>query len=118
MINKLTYLIPIDTCKVWLTQLFHKYIKHQLKSIYLGFFGKVCVKKSKNYFFLKKKKYKCFLLWQNTYLSYPGSNFYKIYFNSNILLKKRLTPRGKIIMGPNTFLLKRKKFISSFVNIL
>ena len=62
MINKLTFLVPIDNCKVWVSQLFHKYIKNQLKYITLGFFGKVCIKKSKDYIFLKKKKFKCFLL--------------------------------------------------------
>ena len=34
--------------------------------------------------------------------------------NSIVLLKKRLTPKGKSIRGPILRIIKRKKFISSF----
>lgn len=34
--------------------------------------------------------------------------------NSAVLLKKRMTPRGKELVGPASILLKRKKFLSTF----
>jgi ribosomal protein L14 len=38
--------------------------------------------------------------------------------NNVVLLKKRLTPRGKSIAGPIIKKIKRKKFISSFAGAL
>jgi len=45
-------------------------------------------------------------------------SFLKFKVNTNILLKKRLTPKGKEIMGPGVFKLKRKKFLMTFIKIL
>jgi ribosomal protein L14 len=118
MIYKQSNLIPIDSSKIWLTRVFHKYCKNNLISIKLGFFGKCSVKKSKFYSFLKKKKFRFFLLWTLKPVKYLDNTFISQNFNSSVLLKKRLTPKGKIIFGPNTFTLKRKKFIKSFINIL
>ena len=38
--------------------------------------------------------------------------------NSVVLLKKRMTPRGKELVGPASILLKRKKFLSTFSGYL
>lgn len=38
--------------------------------------------------------------------------------NSVILLKKRLTPKGKEIYGPVTKKIRRKKFINSFAGLI
>lgn len=38
--------------------------------------------------------------------------------NSCVLLKKRMTPRGRELSGPITYRVKKKKFASSFCGIL
>ena len=35
-----------------------------------------------------------------------------------VLLKKRMTPRGKELLGPITYGLKRRKFVSSFGGVV
>lgn len=38
--------------------------------------------------------------------------------NSVVLLKKRLTPRGKELVGPMTFGMRRRKFSASFLGLI
>jgi large subunit ribosomal protein L14 len=42
----------------------------------------------------------------------------KFDYNSGVLLKKRLTPRGTELYGPATKFIRRKKFISSFSGLI
>jgi len=118
VVLKETRLVPIDNSKIWSSLVFHKYVPSQLTFIKLNFFAKVCVKSSKYYNFLKKKKFKCFIWWTVFRLKYIDNTTISNSFSSNIILKKRLTPRGKIILGPSMYILKRKKFINSFINVL
>ena len=48
----------------------------------------------------------------------PDTSFFEFSVNSNIILKKRLHARGKVIMGPCTYTIKRKKFLKSFVKLI
>jgi ribosomal protein L14 len=41
-------------------------------------------------------------------------SFIKFKTNNIVLLKKRLTPRGKELLGPVDANVRRKKFVSSF----
>ena len=41
-------------------------------------------------------------------------SFFSYKKNESIFLKKRMTPRGKIVKGSISFLIKKKKFISPF----
>jgi large subunit ribosomal protein L14 len=45
-------------------------------------------------------------------------SYVKFKFNSVVLLKKRLTPKGKEIIGPTLTNIKRKKFLASFAGII
>jgi ribosomal protein L14 len=38
--------------------------------------------------------------------------------NSVVLLKKRMTPRGKELFGPITYGVRRRKFVSSFSGVI
>jgi len=44
--------------------------------------------------------------------------FIKFKFNSLVLLKKRLSSKGKEIVGPGLRLTQRKKFLMSFPGVL
>ena len=44
--------------------------------------------------------------------------FIKFFANNVVLLKKRLTPRGKELFGPVPSIIKRKKFKSSFPGVV
>lgn len=46
-----------------------------------------------------------------------GASFY-FKENNVILLKKRLSPKGKEVVGPSVRKIKRKKFVSSFAGAL
>ena len=59
----------------------------------------------KTYTYLLKTKFKI----NNHCLS-----FYNYKKNDSVFLKKRMTPRGKIVKGTVPFLVKKKKFISPF----
>lgn len=41
-------------------------------------------------------------------------SFFKYKKNESLFLKKRMTPRGKMVKGSISFLIKKKKFISPF----
>lgn len=48
----------------------------------------------------------------------PDTSFFKFNINNSIILKKRLHARGKVIMGPCTYTIKRKKFLKSFIKLI
>lgn len=116
MIQRTTILRVSDTCGITKVKCFHIYQKKKNFIGYVGNFIKVSVRKthSKLKQSLKRKKIKAiFTLFKKTYRK-PDSSLIKFSSNSCVLLKKRLTPRGKLIIGPVIYNIKRKKFISSF----
>lgn len=62
----------------------------------------------------KKSKHVGILIKSKHHILKKDSSFIRFYCNSCVLLKRRLTPRGAIIKGLVSRLIKRKKFISSF----
>ena len=51
-------------------------------------------------------------------ISLHDGTFFKFKFNSSVLLKKRLSAKGKEIVGPGIKTIGRKKFLMSFSGIL
>jgi large subunit ribosomal protein L14 len=45
-------------------------------------------------------------------------SYVRIQENAVVLLKKRMTPRGKELIGPVTYGLRRRKFTASFSGVL
>lgn len=66
----------------------------------------------------KKKKVKNFLIRAVKFYILPDTSFFQFSENTNIILKKRLHARGKVLMGPCTYTIKRKKFLKSFVKLI
>ena len=116
MIQKNTILKVSDTCGITKVKCFHIYQKKKFFTGYVGNFIKVSVRRthSKLKQVFKRKKIKAiFIVFRQNFLKPDGSNL-KFSKNSCVLLKKRLTPRGKLVTGPIIYNLKRKKFVSSF----
>lgn len=119
MIQKSTYLVPADRCGVWWVSVFHLYQGYSRKTAYCGNFIKVSVKKTKPDNWLKKKsKVKSIVIRTKKECSKLDGTYFKFFFNSSVLLKKRLTPRGKEVTGPIPSIIKRHKFKSSFPGII
>ena len=62
-------------------------------------------KKSKSVAFIVRTKKETFK---------RDGSYVKFKQNSAVLLKKRMTPQGKEVVGPILYNVKRKKFVSSF----
>lgn len=115
MIQKHTYLVPVDKCGVYWVMVFHLYNGFNQKVTYTGRFVKASVKETKPENWLKKKtKLRSFIIRTKKFFRKVDSSNIVFLFNSGVLLKKRLTPRGKEIYGSILYNIKRKKFISSF----
>ncbi len=112
-------LIPADKCGVEVVKVFHLYQGSSRKQSFVGDFVKVSVKRVVPGNIIKKKaKIKGILVRTKFAVQLNDGTTYKFKDNNVVLLKKRLTPRGKEIVGPTSRFLKRKKFVSSFVGAL
>ena len=119
MIQKGTYLIPIDKCGVWWVNTFHIFKGFKNKIGKSGNFIKISIKKTKpNNWIIKKSKINSIITLTKKEIKIEDNSLYKFKNNNCILLKKRLTPKGKEIIGPGLKIIKRKKFLVSFSGIL
>ena len=115
MIQKNTIIKPADNCGVIKSKVFHVYKGSKGKLAFVGDFLKTSQKVVKPENPIKKKsKIKAILIRTLFINNRKDGSFVSFSKNSIVLLKKRLTPRGKAIRGPIIRLIKRKKFISSF----
>lgn len=119
MIQKFSKLCPSDKCGVWTVGVFHLYKGFNRRSTCSGEFIKVSTKKVKpNNWIIKGSKHKSIInLTKTNKVKNDGSKI-KLKVNSCVLLKKRITPKGKELFGPTIFSIRRKKFINSFIGVL
>jgi large subunit ribosomal protein L14 len=119
MVQKETNLKPVDKCGVWSVRIFHLYKGSFRKISYISDFIKISVKVTQpNNIVKKKTKSKAILVTSKKELVKIDGSYIKFFSNNTVLLKKRLTPRGKTIVGPSSYELRRKKFSSSFLGII
>lgn len=119
MILKGTYLIPIDKSGIWWVSTFHLYGGSFRRFAKIGNFIKTSVKVIRtNIWLLKKSKVNAIVIQTRYGIKKSDSSYLYFKNNSCILLKKRLYPIGKEILGPGIFSLKRKKFLYSFPGII
>jgi large subunit ribosomal protein L14 len=115
IILKETVLIPADKCGVETVKVFHLYKGFNRKHSFVGDFVKISVKRVVPDNWIKKKtKLKGILVRTKFNINLIDGTNYRFKENNVVLLKKRLTPKGKEILGPTSRKLKRKKFTSSF----
>lgn len=118
MVQKLSCLVPSDRCGVWVVRVMHTYTKLS-KLALTGHFLKVTIRitNPNNWLRRKKKTKSLFVRSFNLLRKYDGSR-YKSNSNNVLLLKKRLTPRGRNVFGPINNNIKRKRGIASFLKII
>lgn len=115
MIQKETNLIPLDSCGVWSVKVFHLYNGSLRKKSTVSNFVKVSVKKVKPENWIPKKtKLKGIIVFVKKESRRIDGGYVKFNYNSLVLLKKRLTPKGIILMGPVDRMVRRKRFLNSF----
>lgn len=119
MIQKGTYLIPMDKCGVWWVNVFHIYKGFKKKIGKSGNFVKISVKSTRpDNWVLKKSKLNSIIMLTKKEIKFNDGSYIKFKYNNSILLKKRLTAKGKEIIGPGLKIIKRKKFLMSFSNVI
>ncbi len=119
MIQKKTYLVPVDKSGVWWVNTFHLYKGFNRKVSGIGDFIKVSVRSVRpNNWISKKSKLVGIIVKTKKETFKIDRSYVKFKFNSIVLLKKRLTPKGKELFGPTLTNLKRKKFMSTFAGVI
>lgn len=116
MIQKSTIFKPIDNCGIERARVFHLYKGSKGRIGYIGDFLKCsAIEVLPENPIPKKSKHKGILIKSIYPILKKDSSYIQFLQNAVVLLKKRLTPRGSNIRGPISRLVKRKKFVSSFV---
>lgn len=119
MLQKSTIVNVADSCGIARARVFHIYRGFRHRVARVCDFVKISVRKPYSSSKLKKGFKSKAIVIRTKFRSskLDGSS---IYFkkNSVVLLKKRLTPRGKELYGPLTFGFKRRKFSGSFPGIV
>lgn len=119
MIQKGTYLIPVDKCGVWWVGVFHIYGGFKKRIGRNGNFVKVSVKSTRpDNWVSKKSKLNGIVTLTKKEVKLIDGSYFKFKNNNVVLLKKRLSAKGKEIMGPCLKIIKRKKFMMSFSGTL
>ncbi len=119
MIQKSSILIPADKCGVLSVNVFHLYKGFSRKFSFFGDYVKVSVRKIKpDNVLTKKTKKKGIIVRTKKNNTICDGTFIRFNYNSVVLLKKRLTPEGKEIFGPIIRTFKKKKFLSSFSDLI
>mgnify|MGYP006250394731 FL=1 len=124
MIKKMSMLGVADNCGISKVKVIHHFQGFNKQTSRPGHFMKVTVRrrkynyswiKSKKVFVSKKgKKHKAYFI-RPTYLyKKRDGTVFKFKKNETVLLKKRLTMRGKYVNGPFIYGLRRKKILQSF----
>lgn len=119
MIQKGSYLIPMDKCGVWWVNTFHIYKGFKKRIGRTGSFIKVSVRNTRpDNWVSKKTKLNAIIILTKKEINILDGSTFKFKYNNCILLKKRLTAKGKEVIGPGVKVIKRKKFLTSFSGVL
>lgn len=119
LIQKETFLKPVDKSGALLVKTFHLYKGFNRKHSYVGNFIKISVKSVKPDVNLKKKSKSIAMLVKSKFKStkLDGSTLF-FYENSCILFKRKMNLRSKEINGPGDFKIRRRKLFYKFPGIL
>ena len=119
MLQKESLSVPIDKNNIWIVKIFHIYKGFRRKCGLYGDFIKISVKKTKPISLISKGSKNNAIIINCRYKNSKNDGSYLLFkINGSVLLKKRLTPRGRELVGPIPFTIKRKKFSHTFVSII
>lgn len=106
---------PADSCGVFKVRVFHVYKGSRGRLAFAGDFLKVSVRATRPENPLKKKTKVVSILIRTKYKNIRRDGSHICFKrNRNVLLKRRLTPRGKSIRGSVSVNIRRRKFLASF----
>ena len=128
MIKKRTVLDIADNCGVVKARVIHHIFGFKKQTTRPGHFNKVTVRKrAADYVWLKSKKVKIvkkgkklkayFIRPKFRHAKTDGSTV-RFKLNHSVILKKRMTIRGKYVHGPFLYGLRRRKIIGSFAGLI
>lgn len=119
MIQKESFLKPVDKSGVLLVKTFHLYKGFHRNHSFVGNFIKISVKSVKPDSNLKKKSKSIAMIVKSKFKSnkLDGSLIF-FYENSCILFKRKLILRSKEITGPGAYGILRRKLFYKFPGIL
>ena len=119
MIQKNSFVYPIDKSGAMLGNVFHTYKGGQKKISRVGEFVKISLRKVKPDIKLKKKSKVKSLIVRSKFrsLKLDGSNVF-FYENSIVLIKRKLIMRSKEFIAPADRNILRKKIVYKFPGIL
>lgn len=117
MIQKGTRLVVIDKSGIITANVFQIYKGSTHKSAKPGDFLKISAKKVRpNKRFKKGKKSKAILVTTLFRRLKKDGSYVRSLLNTCVLLRRRMTPRGRELRGPVFYGLKRRRFSSSFIS--
>lgn len=119
MVQKKSIISVTDRCGVWTVRLFHLYKGFNRKQAKTGTFvkGSVQTARPDNWIGRTSKVHGIIIGTRSQIKKKDGSKLF-FFLNTVVLLKKRMTPRGKEIAGPIVFSLRKRKFRASFPGIV
>jgi len=119
MIYKNTWVIPSNKLDIIYIKVIHLYNKVNRYCSKIGYFIRILAKR---FFFKmvwrKKLKKGGFILFTKFKIFFKDLSYFLFYYNSILIVKKRLTPLGTFVFGPTFFFLRRKKLQLSFTHLL
>ncbi len=119
MVQKESRITVADNCGVWSVGVFHIYRGFRHKIAHVGDFVRVSLKKTRPNNWLKRgKKVRAFLVRTVFFSLRKDGSYIKLAQNDCLLLKKRMTPRGREISGPITYGIRKKKVLASFIGVI
>jgi large subunit ribosomal protein L14 len=119
MIQKESFLRPVDRTGVYWVKTFHLYKGFNRRASFVGNFIKISIRKLKPESFLKKKGKSIALIVKSKYhtTKLDGSKI-KFYTNACILIKRKMVLRSKDVFGSADRKLRRKKLFFKFPGVL
>lgn len=118
MIQKETRLSVADSCGVWSVGVFQIYRSSGRRFARAGDFLRVSAKRVRPGNFLSQgTKHRAYLVRCVFSETRIDGSLVSSGANSCVLLKKRMTPRGRELSGPVSYRVKKRKFSSSFSGI-
>jgi ribosomal protein L14 len=119
MVQKGTKTRVVDRCGVWVVRTFHVYKGSFNHHAVIGDFTKASVRRTRpNNLITKGFKSKAILIRSCFRSARKDGSYVRLRTNGVVLLKKRMTPRGRDLLGPITYGIRRRRFVATFVSIV
>ena len=119
MIFKNSWVIPSNKLDVITIKVIHLYNNLMKRGANVGYFVRIVAKR---FFFKlawkKKLKKRGFVLFCKYKKYFFDLTYFLFFYNSVLIVKKRLTPFGGFVFGPTFFFIRRKKLQLSFTILL